>query len=220
MAGASKVNTEDKFLLSKKWKEYRKYGDVIYKSENGQAFMQSKIWNYESIWKVFIISDTHFFHNKIGQYCDRPENWQDLIIERWNQVVREGDTILHLGDLTFGNKGQTKDLIDKLNGKIYMVKGNHDRRSRGWFDDVGVTLLKKGFVVDCPYRNIKLLFTHRPVKILPCNVVNIHGHQHNKSYHMRDNYINMSVEVIDYRPVRVMNIMMKRDDLHPAQVAV
>jgi len=29
----------------------------------------------------WIISDTHFFHENIGRYCNRPENWQELIIK-------------------------------------------------------------------------------------------------------------------------------------------
>ncbi len=48
---------------------------------------------------IWIISDTHFFHENIGRYCNRPENWQDLIINNWNDLIAPDEQVLHLGDL-------------------------------------------------------------------------------------------------------------------------
>ena len=38
------------------------------------------------------------FHQNIGLYCNRPENWQELIIRNWNELVAPHETVLHLGD--------------------------------------------------------------------------------------------------------------------------
>jgi len=47
---------------------------------------------------TWIISDTHFFHENIGGYCRRPENWQELIItptvRRANTGVRKFEAVL------------------------------------------------------------------------------------------------------------------------------
>ena len=53
----------------------------------------------------FIIADTHFFHENIIDYCDRPfKDWQEMnavMIERWNEVVTPEDEVYHLGDCIF-----------------------------------------------------------------------------------------------------------------------
>ena len=59
---------------------------------------------YNSLEEVYLISDTHFYHNKIGKYCGRPDNWFDLIINNWNRTVKNSDIVLHLGDFSFGGK--------------------------------------------------------------------------------------------------------------------
>jgi hypothetical protein len=45
---------------------------------------------------TWIISDTHFFHENIGRYCNRPENWQELIIKNWNDLISPDENVLHL----------------------------------------------------------------------------------------------------------------------------
>ena len=203
-------------IILSKWKVCRIFDDKIYKNKYDMKFKECKIWNHKNICDLFVISDTHFFHKKIGEYCGRPHNWQDLIIKRWNQVVGDNDQVLHLGDLTFGSKRKTKEILDDLNGRIYMIKGNHDTKPTGWFDDIGVTLLKKPFVVSLPYRNIRLLFSHREIRGIPRDVINIHGHVHNNKplISLHENYINTSVEVMNYRPVRIMNLLMKKESLY------
>jgi calcineurin-like phosphoesterase family protein len=46
------------------------------------------------------------------------------MIEVWNAVVKKGDDVYHIGDLTFGDPEQ---YVKRLNGKIHLVPGNHDR---------------------------------------------------------------------------------------------
>jgi calcineurin-like phosphoesterase family protein len=69
---------------------------------------------------TWIISDTHFYHENIGRYCSRPENWQELIIKNWNDQVAPGDTVLHLGDFALGKKTHFELLTGILNGKLFL----------------------------------------------------------------------------------------------------
>ena len=82
--------------------------------------------NIKNIEEVYLISDTHFNHSKIGIYCNRPENWQELIIENWNNIISDDDIILHLGDFSFGNIDMVKSITEKLNGKIKALEGRID----------------------------------------------------------------------------------------------
>jgi len=169
---------------------------------------ESKIFNEKNIQNVFLISDTHFNHKKIGIYCSRPEDWQHIIINNWNNTVNKNDIVLHLGDFGFGSIERMHDVRNELNGEIYMIKGNHDRHSVGWFKDIGITLIKKPFTVYI--KDNQYLFSHA---VKPCNseIIGIHGHCHNKSPLFRNilgNYhINISVENINYTPIKFKKLI-------------
>jgi calcineurin-like phosphoesterase family protein len=49
------------------------------------------------------------------------------LIRRWNSVVSKDDTVYVLGDMFWCNVSQALPVLDQLNGKKILVKGNHDR---------------------------------------------------------------------------------------------
>lgn len=82
--------------------------------------------------KMFFTSDTHFCHSNIIKYCKRPfaniaENDEE-IIRRWNEKVPEDGIVFHLGDVAFGDPERVDNILERLNGTIYLVIGNHDWR--------------------------------------------------------------------------------------------
>ncbi len=81
--------------------------------------------------KVFFTSDTHFDHFRICLYCDRPfssaSEMNKVLVNNWNSVVSENDIVFHLGDFAFAQKSKWKKFCDKLNGKKYLILGNHDK---------------------------------------------------------------------------------------------
>ena len=179
---------------------------------------RSNFFDIENMQEIFLISDTHFNHDKIGEYCGRPDNWQELVISNWNKTISKNDVVLHLGDFAFGNKEEVKKVRDKLNGTIYMIKGNHDRHSVGWYRDIGIKLFKKPFVID-GIDFTPILFSHAQK---PCmnEMVNIHGHQHEKvpfiTNWFGNIHINMSVEQINYKPMKfkeIYNSLLLLDDV-------
>lgn len=160
---------------------------------------------------AFHISDTHFNHANIIQYCNRPfetvGEMENYIIKKWNYAVQKGDVVYHLGDFALGlSQEQSYDLVKRLNGKIILIMGNHDRKSKGWFEGVGFKeVYKKGFIW-----NDRYLLSHAPRDIsqIPEGIINIHGHIHNhtsefinKINQQEIRYINVSCEVLDYTPV-------------------
>ena len=56
---------------------------------------------------TFFTSDHHFGHAKIIEYCKRPfssvEEMNQVMIDRWNEVVGPDDHVYHLGDFAFGH---------------------------------------------------------------------------------------------------------------------
>lgn len=86
----------------------------------------------------FFISDLHLDHKKVielshrvdprtRELFDSIETMNELIIERWNSVVRPADHVCLVGDFTFKNP---QKYIDRLNGNIHLVIGNHDQTSQ------------------------------------------------------------------------------------------
>lgn len=82
---------------------------------------------------IFFTSDTHFGHSKIIDYCKRPfssiEEHDKVLIQNWNNVVGQDDTVFHLGDFAYGNSQFISNIIKQLNGNIILIKGNHDLRN-------------------------------------------------------------------------------------------
>lgn len=84
---------------------------------------------------LYITSDIHFFHNNIIKYCpdsrgmfnDKHE-MNEAIVKNWNTVVNPDDDVYILGDISFGSVKDTCLLLDRLNGKKYLIRGNHDDR--------------------------------------------------------------------------------------------
>ena len=82
--------------------------------------------------KFYFTSDSHFGHENIIKYCKRPfanvaENDEELI-RRWNEKVPKDGIVFHLGDVAFGDPDRVDNILERLNGTIYLVIGNHDWR--------------------------------------------------------------------------------------------
>ena len=82
--------------------------------------------------KFYFTADSHFCHSNIIKYCKRPfaniaENDEE-IIRRWNEKVPEDGIVFHLGDVAFGDPERVDNILERLNGTIYLVIGNHDWR--------------------------------------------------------------------------------------------
>ena len=80
--------------------------------------------------RVFFTSDTHFNHTNIIRFCNRPfkdvTHMNETIIANWNSVVGPDDIIFHLGDFYLGSSAECINVLNRLNGKIYLIAGNHE----------------------------------------------------------------------------------------------
>ena len=67
----------------------------------------------------WVISDTHFDHQRIIEYTNRPFSSVDemnaVIIKNWNSVINQDDIVYVLGDFCFGNKTRLKEIVSVLN---------------------------------------------------------------------------------------------------------
>lgn len=116
---------------------------------------------------IYVTSDTHFNHDNILKYCPNSRPFQSVadmneaIISAWNSVVTPEDTVIHCGDFFMGAKTDIASILERLNGKIILVRGNHDSPAR-------IELYKKhGIEVkDIHYYSYKgryFIFCHFPI---------------------------------------------------------
>lgn len=123
----------------------------------------------------------------------------------WRETVKGDDTIIHLGDVCFKwSKERTQSVIQNLPGHKILIMGNHDKhRSVEWWRNVGFDEVYPYPIIykDWYILSHEDLFLNDKVPY-----INIHGHRHqvklDKPY-----YVNVSVECIDYKPIRFDSII-------------
>ena len=173
---------------------------------------------------IHFTSDTHFCHEKIISLCNRPYSdanyMNESIIKHWNETVKPNDLIFHLGDMFHyspktNNRDECLSILNRLNGKIILINGNHDTellndaemKSRFLFNVsyLEVTLFKKRFIL-----------MHYPIfewNQYYRKSFHLHGHIHTTSEKnmpilaLGDKYrINVNTEFNNYTPLTLENI--------------
>ena len=80
---------------------------------------------------IYFAADLHLNHYNSIKYCNRPfvsvDEMNNEILLRWNSRIKQEDSVYLLGDVALGHKNRCKELLDRLNGKIYLIRGNHER---------------------------------------------------------------------------------------------
>jgi calcineurin-like phosphoesterase family protein len=87
--------------------------------------------------RKFYTADTHFSHEGMLTFGGRPftsvAEMDRTLIDLWNSTVGKDDIVYHLGDFAFGlgDAGRVQSIYKQLNGRKYLVIGNHGVRSDG-----------------------------------------------------------------------------------------
>lgn len=155
--------------------------------------------------KTFLISDTHFGHANMLNFTnsdgsklrvfDNVSHMNDVMIDNWNKTVSEEDKVYHLGDVGFKSFSALKAIMDRLNGKKILIKGNHDNLKLSQYSQMFADV-RAYHVLD------GMMLSHIPIHpgSLSRWKSNIHGHLHNNV--LEDTrYFNVSVERIGYTPI-------------------
>ena len=159
---------------------------------------------------TFFIADTHFGEDSVFRYENRPfpsvSEMDEEMIRRWNAVVRPGDSVWHLGD--FGADGHESEILSRLNGVKYLVKGNHDTKSSADYRSFGFAE-----VYDRPVILDGFWILSHDALYVSANMpyANLFGHVH-ASPIFRDyssHHYCVCVERIDYAPVRFGEIKQR-----------
>lgn len=158
---------------------------------------------------VWFTSDLHFGHARVIEFCKRPyttvQEMNEALVRNWNSVVRPGDRVYVLGDLTFQRPEEAKKTLARLMGQVYLIAGNHDREGT-------LKVCADRFVWIKDYFELKvdeqrIIMSHYP--FLTWNGCHkgswhLHGHCHGSlpaEYNTYARRLDVGVDVHDYFPV-------------------
>ncbi len=156
----------------------------------------------------FVISDHHFDHENIIEYTDRSfldvDDMNDVMQQRWSEVVGEDDVVLYGGDLSFEPKSVILDRVASLPGSLLLVTGNHDGKLKP--ESVPFPAVESTIV---QYDGYRFWYTHRPDTVPDWwTEWVLHGHVHTDApfidYDAKR--VNVSVEAVQYTPVPLPQI--------------
>jgi len=129
------------------------------------------------------IADPHFGHANIINLCNRPfsnvEEMDETMVDNWNSVVHDRDTVRVLGDFAFRcDPSYAQKIFNRLKGHKHLIIGNHDRIAKsltGWesMHDLADISVEKQRIIMCHYPLRAWDGAFRGSWML-------HGHCHNK----------------------------------------
>lgn len=161
---------------------------------------------------IFYIADTHFGHENVTVFAGRPyvsvEEMNTDLIRRWNDKVREKDTVYVLGDMFF-RCDCAEEILSQLKGEKHLLVGNHDG---SWMTKFDATPYFKSInnMITVSVGSVGATLCHFPLVTWPHmkRTYMIHGHLHNETnfdfWHvLRDNdrILNAGVDINGFEPV-------------------
>ena len=150
--------------------------------------------------KVWITSDTHYAHKNIclGETSwreangelptkstrpfDTLEQMNTAIVHNINQFVGQDDTLIHLGDVSFGGFDNIGIFLERLVcHNVHLILGNHDHHIKNNRDYVQGRFLSVQQYLEVNISGKDFVLCHYPFQSwngLSKGVIHLHGHVH------------------------------------------
>lgn len=155
--------------------------------------------------RIFLIGDTHFSHENIISYCNRPfknaNEMNERLIQNWNSVINKNDIVYVVGDFALCGKQKLIEIALRLNGRKRLILGNHDQASKDTYRAAGFEFIYNHPIVLDDF----FIISHYPLDYLPHMGVfaNIFAHVHDNEIYtsITPRSFCVSAERINYTPI-------------------
>jgi calcineurin-like phosphoesterase family protein len=176
--------------------------------------------------RTWFTADTHFRHPRVAAHrgFDTADEHDAELVRRWNATVAPNDQVWHQGDVGMGNEAAILARVAQLHGVVHLIGGNHDAvwsghrhahtRLAAWlqtFTTVQAFARRRMHGNDVllshfPYRGDHTEHErYAEYRLQDTGKVLLHGHVHD-AWRIRDNQINVGVDVWGLRPVSIDTI--------------
>lgn len=164
---------------------------------------------------IHFTSDLHFYHENIIKHTNRPfpdaKEMNRALIRNWNKKISPADEVYILGDVTMKGAAYATEALTQLNGRKYLIKGNHDQfADQKDFDGDIFEWIKDYY--ELKYENELFILFHYPiVNWNRCfrGSIHLHGHQHNQPDY---NYQNLEIGLRRY------DVGVDANDMFPVSI--
>ncbi len=184
---------------------------------------------------VWITSDTHYSHKNI---CRGVTNWRtkdgkipiestrdfntiedmnSVIVDNINSKIGPDDTLIHLGDFSFGGFDKIGQFLDRLVCKnIHLVLGNHDHHIKNNRENINDRFLSVQNYLEVNIDGANFVLSHYPLcswNQLSKGVIQLHGHVHlptNKKWG-NGKRLDIGVDGNNYQPYKLTEIVHMMD---------
>lgn len=144
-----------------------------------------------AVHQLFFTSDSHFGHKSMANHWrrgkfpvaglgdDQKDAMDAELIHQWNSVVPPCGIVYHIGDVTFRNAKETGKILDKLNGEVHLIPGNHDKKQINVLRDWGWIIEPQYLEIDVGEQRIIMChYAFRSWNRMHYGAWNLHGHSH------------------------------------------
>ena len=147
---------------------------------------------------IWLTSDLHLMHDRDFIYEPRgytdAQSMSESLIKNLHEVVKYDDDLWILGDVTLGDLSQAKKLLKQIPGYVHVIQGNHDSAPRiEAYKELGWDVHEAGCLIKMCGKSI--LLSHFPaltqnfdLKPLSREVINFHGHTHQPTNFIKDQF--------------------------------
>ena len=170
--------------------------------------------------KKYFTADPHFGHANMIRLASRPfsdvEEMDKVLVRNWNSTVKQEDEIYIIGDFSwYSDPEKVNSLLKKLNGRKFLITGNHDYFLKNKNFDRSQFVWIKSYAV-IKHEGTKLVLFHYPIEEWDGfyrGSVHIHGHQHNgPEYNVKQQKLNLKrydagADANNYAPVSIDHII-------------
>lgn len=167
---------------------------------------------------TYLTADSHVGHAGIlSSRMSRPRNFSSIeahdehLIAAWNNRVRADDRVFHLGDFAYGcSRAHARSVFDRLNGRKFLIRGNHDARSEDlpWAGPV-VDVLKTTIQDSGMRKGVDVWLSHYAHVTWPDSHrgrIHCFGHSHG-AIQPTTRSLDVGVDNWAYRPVTIPEIL-------------
>jgi len=174
--------------------------------------------------ETYFTADTHFGHANIIKFCDRPfddvHQMNEGMIKQWNEQVKKGDSVYHLGDFSMGSKDLTRTVLNRLNGQIFLVRGNHDGQIKGPVIE-RFAWVKDYYELKSPIDKRKIVLCHFPFQVWNKShngAWHLHGHSHGTLKQMDIKRLDVGIDTNEMKLYTLEDIKKKMDKLGTSSI--